>query len=897
MKIRILLGALLLWSVMWYCIHGDDTLSLTAFPGAEGAGAMTTGGRGGRVIKVTNLNAKGPGSLKWACDQEGPRIVVFEVSGVIKPPGRSFASLNIRKPDITIAGQTAPGAGITIAGQIEVKGRGLDTKASKANTILRFLRVRPSLGSGGRDSNLRAVMIVNCKQVIVDHVSGSWQADDGFSAWHAVDTTFQWCAAEESDINLEGGHEPHNFGMLVKAYGTFSSYHNLIAHHNGRAPSLEGNQLDFRNTVMYNNGRTSVCYAKEANILGNYQRYGPGSIIGVRFYMLPLTVGMSRFTSGRKGRYGLAGNYDEINGGYNASKGRAYKGKTLQEKPLTTCPSKYYIAEEGYDLVMAHAGCLPRDAVSKRTIADVQTRTGEWGTHIPDKGLMEGLTPGKAPLDSDNDGMPDSWEKAHSLNPKDPKDNNKTVPAGASPGDRHRGYTYIEYYTNELADIKVAEALTLARLDQTPPKPWNKPAKGLTPCGSPHKSIDEMVAAIAEQTVESAKDPKRKRGLSSRGWYAVQQLSRMGEAARPAVPKLIPLLTDSDSRRVSCAAWALGAIGPAAKEAVPALLKALGKKQNTVNGKFTFPPYGFIAWALGRIGADSPQCADLLAKLLSEKLPGGRDSWAKSPAAWTLSKMSPANTKPVMGSLFRALSERFDVSFHASRALANIGAPAVPKLTSALSGRGAVQAARALADIGPAAKPAVKKLLEIAESGDPKVKRAALRALVKIDTADSGVIDGISKALSDPEIIVRHGAALALKEAGTSAKAAVPALEKALADERKEIRRAAALALGAIGKSAVPVLAKALSSSDTLVRKYAARAIGNASKDTPGNGVDALIKVLSDKDGEVRREAAWSLALIGPGAKKAEGALTTAKDRDTDYVVRYAAGEALERIR
>jgi pectate lyase len=102
--------------------------------------------------------------------------------------------------------------------------------------------------------------------------------------------------------------------------------------------------------------------------------------------------------------------------------------------------------------VLAQAGCLPRDAVSKRAVQEVRTATGSWGRHDPEGGLMAGLTPGKPPVDSDSDGMPDAWEAAHGLNPKDPADAGRTVPAGASENDRHKGYTYIEFYINELAD-------------------------------------------------------------------------------------------------------------------------------------------------------------------------------------------------------------------------------------------------------------------------------------------------------------------------------------------------------------------------------------------------------------------------------------------------------------
>ncbi len=109
--------------------------------------------------------------------------------------------------------------------------------------------------------------------------------------------------------------------------------------------------------------------------------------------------------------------------------------------------------------MLPHAGCLPRDIVSRNTIRDVKTATGKWGRHLPKEGLMHGLKPAKAPGDSDNDGLPDEWEKAHGLNPNDATDANETVPAGASRADRHKGYTHIEFYINELADKLIEQAV------------------------------------------------------------------------------------------------------------------------------------------------------------------------------------------------------------------------------------------------------------------------------------------------------------------------------------------------------------------------------------------------------------------------------------------------------
>jgi hypothetical protein len=126
------------------------------------------------------------------------------------------------------------------------------------------------------------------------------------------------------------------------------------------------------------------------------------------------------------------------------------------DRPAKVPPVELVDAKQVYDLVLARAGCWPRDRVTRRTVAEVKNKTGAWGRNGPlkpsDEWFLEGLTPGKAPRDTDGDGMPDAWEKAHGLDPKDPGDATRVVPAGQSANDRHRGYTYIEFYINELAD-------------------------------------------------------------------------------------------------------------------------------------------------------------------------------------------------------------------------------------------------------------------------------------------------------------------------------------------------------------------------------------------------------------------------------------------------------------
>ncbi len=872
---------------------------LPAFPGAEGYGAVAKGGRGGKVYKVTNLNPSGPGSLQEACKAEGPRIVVFEVSGVITPNCRSGGKnwLSIKPSFITIAGQTAPGAGITINGMVSSYRSTSNGEKKRVVTdlIMRFIRIRPQSPSGGRASNLRG-MENKAKRAIFDHVSASWSTDDCFCLGSGP-TTAQWCAIEESDIHLEGGDEPHNFAMLMTGSGhqPLSIHHSLIAHHNDRTPECGTAPTDFRNNIVYNGSSGRFTHKSgPISCVGNYLKAGPGGLIGRRAYRPPLTAGLPTL-SFKKGRnfYG-DGNYRHFSAGYTDP----WKGKVRKKDHDVHPAVTTHTAEEAYELVLAHAGGLPRDVVSTRTSVEVATGTGYRGYNGSPGGLMEGLTPGKAPKDSDNDGMPDEWEKAHKLDPADPADNNKIVPAGASPGDRHKDYTWIEYYINELADLKVAAVLTRARLDRKPVKPWDKPANELSPGSAPHKSLESIVKAIAEQDANRQKDKRRKYSTSS-AWYAVQQLSRMGEKAKPAVPEFVKMLQKgkADPRQTCYGAWALGAIGPAAKDAVPELIKALEAEQNMVSAKWSFKPYGFIAWALGRIGMSEEQ-ARKAAPVLAKKMLGA-DARAHNGAAWALSK-APAAAAEVMPDLIKALGvQGFPseyTSYHAAQALAAVGEPAIDGLIKAAGGSGiaAANAAQALGWMGPKAKAAVPALAKALASGDVPVKIRAAQALPEIDPSAAGTIEALGKALGDGAYGVRCEAARSIAKCGPAAKGAIPALQKALADERREVKRAAALALGGIGKAALPALQKALAGSDSFVRKYAARALGNVGKDAAG-AVDALAKALSDTDAEVRREAAWSLALIGPAAKGAGDALTKAQKDDSDYVVRFAAAEALKR--
>jgi hypothetical protein len=439
-----------------------DDGQLAAFPGAEGWGAVSRGGRGGRVIKVVNLNASGPGSLAEACAAEGPRIVVFEVSGVIR------GNIRITKPHITIAGQTAPGAGITVEGVISSYNYGVH------DVIIRQLRVRPrrDIGAGGDCIQLGGLGPTNSGtyNIILDHLSLSWGNDEIIDLYHAHDVTVQWCTIEESD---DQGHSKgaHNYGLISAAEdnGAVSVHHNLWAHHARRVPCMapyrKDAASDFCNNVIYNcrggyvDDGHGVRARSAVNLYKNYYRRGPQT--EGRLYPYALSPNMT---------YYVRDNYFE-DWGYQGHP-RHWKWASQPDgvprwiqfnnngdeisAPAETPTIELVDAEAAFELVLGKAGCWPRDRITKRTVHEVRTKTGAWGRNAPleptDEWFFEGLTPIKAPADTDGDGLPDDWEKTHNLNFNDPADAAQVVATGESRSDRHLGYSYIEFYINELAD-------------------------------------------------------------------------------------------------------------------------------------------------------------------------------------------------------------------------------------------------------------------------------------------------------------------------------------------------------------------------------------------------------------------------------------------------------------
>lgn len=428
--------------------------ALPAFPGAQGFGAVATGGRGGQVLKVTTLAASGTGSLQWALNQSGPRIIVFAVSGVIN------GDVHIPHGDVTIAGQTAPGAGITIHGHLYTT-----FGTSFGNIVIRHLRVRsPVADAEWPPEQHDAIQLSTNHTIILDHVDISHGIDENLDLWGgARDITIQWSAITFPVHN--GGHPDgaaHNYGVLNgPGGGRISIHHNLFVHNKARTPALAEGPADVRNNVIYN-GREGFVHHNPANgdfnIIGNYYKDGPSANLAplwfdpendppipTRYYVWNNHVDHPGVFTGRVDNpwtnSAFAEEYSFACCGIVSSQFNAWGEFSFTGHPgYVAIPTEN--PADAYAAVLARAGAFPRDIVNRWAVEETQARTGSWGNRRP-ANWLEGLTPGTPPPDGDNDGMPDAWEVARGLNPASAADAASVRPSG---------YTAIEEYINELAD-------------------------------------------------------------------------------------------------------------------------------------------------------------------------------------------------------------------------------------------------------------------------------------------------------------------------------------------------------------------------------------------------------------------------------------------------------------
>jgi len=431
-----------------------EAASAPAFPGAEGFGSRTPGGRGGRVIEVTNLNDSGPGSFRAAVEAEGPRIVVFRVGGTIELE----SGIRIENPYITIAGQTAPGGGIALKNG---PSTGTPLSILTHDVIVRYLRVRP--GAGGEPDGVR--FSTGAADAIVDHCSVSWAVDENVSSWrNPHDLTVQWCIVAEGLRNSTHHKGAHSMGFLFGSEGcrNLSIHHNLLAHNNARNPRIKtSGVVDFVNNVVYNYGGSVGVFTDDyalvtVNYVGNYVKRGPDSSTSAyEVDLVPVGgFGFSIYVEGNIGPHRAAGTEPEF--AVVHPEDRGYITGVRHSAPTVTTTSPL----AAYEQVLRDAGAtLPmRDAVDERIVSDVRNGTGRIIDDPSEVGGWPVLAPGTPPRDSDHDGMPDEWENLHGFGPDDPSDG----PEDAD-GD---GYTNVEEFLNG-TDPRVAEySLIIDRVGQ-----------------------------------------------------------------------------------------------------------------------------------------------------------------------------------------------------------------------------------------------------------------------------------------------------------------------------------------------------------------------------------------------------------------------------------------------
>lgn len=435
-----------------------------SFPGAEGFGRFTTGGRGGKVLFVTKLTDDGSeGTLRYAVEQKGARYIVFKTAGTIYLE----SPLRIKEGNLTIAGQTAPGNGITVANY--------ETFVAADNVIIRFIRFRMGDQKKFEGDALGARFM---KGLMVDHCSMSWSTDETVSIYVNENTTLQWCVITESLRNSAHQKGAHGYGGI--AGGKFASFHhNIYANHDSRNPRLgeyAGSKFaltdltDFRNNVIYNWGHNNV-YGGEGmnvNIINNYYKPGPATLTKKRIVAIDKNTKPEAEVYNIWGKYYISGNvsegnpevtadnwekgvFNQMNKAYNLTDAdknsiKINQPHDIQNNVKTDSP------KDAYEKILQIGGAsFVRDAVDLRVLKDVKNGTftyeGSLGSKNgiidsqKDVGGFPDLKHGKTLPDSDNDGMPDEWETKHHLDPKK---------ANANGRDLDKNYDNIEVYTHSI---------------------------------------------------------------------------------------------------------------------------------------------------------------------------------------------------------------------------------------------------------------------------------------------------------------------------------------------------------------------------------------------------------------------------------------------------------------
>ncbi len=448
MRRTILLASIIIISILCSC-NKDDELLITidttqkSFPTAEGYGQYSKGGRGGEVIYVTNLNDSGKGSFRDAVTSSGKRTVVFAVSGIIK----LNSLIVIDKPYLTIAGQTAPGNGITL------RNAGLYIKTH--DLVISHLRIRPGDSNEGHRFEDRDALTIgqDSYNIMIDHLSASWAVDEIFSTFYEPQfITFQWCIVSEALSNSKHPEGEHSKGLLIGDNTQKASiHHNVFAHINDRSPVQVkgGASCDAVNNIIYNWGQYAFSFAINyvkagvtINLMNNYFKTGL-STTGDFFSEPDTWLNSKVYIAENEGNDPLLSDFNKNRQSYVDAKEYLTQSavdwaENIEISNLTT----------DWDNILLNVGAtLPlRDEIDQRIINDINTTSGSIIDSQEDVGGYPNwpsiiLSDSElSTYDADKDGMPNDWELANSLNPNYADDRNND-----SDND---GYTNLEEYLN-----------------------------------------------------------------------------------------------------------------------------------------------------------------------------------------------------------------------------------------------------------------------------------------------------------------------------------------------------------------------------------------------------------------------------------------------------------------
>ncbi|MEM8830718.1 MAG: hypothetical protein AAGE96_15360 [Cyanobacteria bacterium P01_G01_bin.19] len=455
--------------------------SLPAFPGAEGFGSLTVGGRGGRVIEVTNLNDRGEGSLRAAIEAEGARTVVFKVAGIIELD----STLRVANPYITIAGQTAPGGGITLKNSAKNTKPALKIKTH--DVVVRYIRSRPGSNpnQAGEDGTLDALTIASGSRevynIIVDHCSFSWATDEVVSVYYdAHDITIQWSIiAEGLDCSThveDDQRQCHSMGLFLASEGqkNISIHHNLLAHNRRRNPLVKTTGVvDIVNNVVYNSGFGENSSAP-THVRGDYgispvnyisNCFKPGVDSGSGDWFIdtknePVEI----YTQGNLVPHRVM--HPEslkwvVNNPHPAPKITTFSAQQAYRRVLAEAGASRGLNSDrgarraasplGYPAGLHSNGCnrtffMRRDDVDRRIVEDVKQGTGKIIDDPSEVGGWSKLRAGKPYRDTDHDGMADQFETLYGFNLQDASDGSQDAD-----GD---GYTNLEEFINGTFPLK-----------------------------------------------------------------------------------------------------------------------------------------------------------------------------------------------------------------------------------------------------------------------------------------------------------------------------------------------------------------------------------------------------------------------------------------------------------